>query len=643
MSGLTWGKRLSTPDIFLSYNREDAARAKSFADAFGAEGLSVWWDVDLRSGEAYDEVTEAALRNAKAVVVLWSPRSVESRWVRAEATLADRKRTLMPAMIEPCDRPIMFELVQTAELSHWRGDRKDPAWRAFAKQVCDVVGKDVTALNSDSSAEQLPRLDQVSVVVLPFTNMSKDEEQEYFADGITEDVITDLSKVSALKVIARNTAFTFKGKAVDIGDVARQLNVTHVVEGSIRKAGNRIRVTAQLIDGSDASHVWAERYNRDLVDIFDLQDELSQAIVKALKVKLLPSERKAMSERGTDSHEAYDLYLRARALENQNGAEPLTRATSLLRKAIELDPQFLPALSYLAEALTHSLIPFPERYESTWHEIAQIEARASAIAPNDPLVLILRASRVAMDRDYLEVERLLQQLPKNYQNGPFWSLEGIFNGFVGRFEEALQAARNWVRINPLDFLLAYNYRELHEITGDVEGANSEYERSKDIPGDRGFVEMCHLMRMKARATKEQIDEQYRRFLISRGPEMRISLFDELTEVLQDREQAIALVRAAIDNPKWQDPTRQIWFAFLAGFYDATDDCIKALRRAFVEKNPILGIRIYLWMPVLRPAHLDPRFKDILRDMKLVEYWQKTGKWGDFVRPVGDGDFEILTP
>src|SRR5690606_25761721 len=125
--------RMSGPDIFLSYNREDAERARHFAEGFAAQGLDVWWDVALRSGEAYDEVTENALRNAGAVVVLWSQRSVVSRWVRAEATLAERRKTLMPAMIEPCERPIMFELVQTADLSDWRGDTSDRAWQDFAR------------------------------------------------------------------------------------------------------------------------------------------------------------------------------------------------------------------------------------------------------------------------------------------------------------------------------------------------------------------------------------------------------------------------------------------------------------------------------------------------------------------------------
>src|SRR6202140_4256928 len=142
--------------------------------------------------------------------------------------------------------------------------------------------------------------------------MSGDPEQEYFSDGISEDIITDLSKVSALWVAARNTSFSFKGKHADAPQIARQLKVSHLLEGSVRKAGGRVRITAQLIDGATGGHIWAERYDRDLSDIFALQDEISQAIVAALKLKLLPEEKQAIERRGTESVEAYDLYLMAR-------------------------------------------------------------------------------------------------------------------------------------------------------------------------------------------------------------------------------------------------------------------------------------------------------------------------------------------
>ena len=151
-----------------------------------------------------------------------------------------------------------------------------------------------------------------SICVLPFANMSGDAEQEYFSDGISEDIITDLSNVSALHVVSRNTAFTFKGKSVDVRQVASQLNVSHVLEGSVRKAAGRVRITAQLIDGSNDGHVWAQRYDRDLHDIFAIQDEISRAIVDALKVRLLPEEKKAIEQHGTENVDAYNLFLMAR-------------------------------------------------------------------------------------------------------------------------------------------------------------------------------------------------------------------------------------------------------------------------------------------------------------------------------------------
>src|SRR5438309_1839121 len=195
--------------------------------------------------------------------------------------------------------------------------------------------------------------ERASICVLPFANMSGDREQEYFSDGITEDIITDLSKVSALDIISRNTAFTFKDKPVDVRQVAAQLRVSHVLEGSVRKAAGRVRITAQLIDGSNDSHVWAERYDRDLNDIFALQDEISRAIVDALKVKLLPEEKKAIARRGTENVDAYNLYLMARE-SYTTGFEGDGRRNEtiirLCRRAVEIDPNYAEAWALIAMA-----------------------------------------------------------------------------------------------------------------------------------------------------------------------------------------------------------------------------------------------------------------------------------------------------
>ncbi len=194
---------------------------------------------------------------------------------------------------------------------------------------------------------------KLSICVLPFANMSDDPQQEYFSDGISEDIITDLSKVSALSVISRNSAFMYKGKHVDLPKLARDLRVSHVLEGSVRKAGGRVRITAQLIDGATNDHVWAERFDRDLNDIFALQDEISEAIVNALKLKLLPEEKKAIEERGTEDAEVYNLYLMARQYYMTGNFGDPRREEGIIRlckRAIELDPGYARAWALLALA-----------------------------------------------------------------------------------------------------------------------------------------------------------------------------------------------------------------------------------------------------------------------------------------------------
>jgi len=189
-----------------------------------------------------------------------------------------------------------------------------------------------------------------SIVVLPFANMSGDPEQEYFSDGITEDIITDLSKVSALAVIARNTAFTFKGKPVRIEQVAKELGVQHVLEGSVRKAGGRVRITAQLIDGATNHHLWAERYDRTLDDIFALQDQISKSIVDALKVRLLPAELETITSRSTDNPQAYQILLMARSFfHSSDDMNAVKNARRLFGKALEIDPQYARAYAGLAD------------------------------------------------------------------------------------------------------------------------------------------------------------------------------------------------------------------------------------------------------------------------------------------------------
>ncbi len=189
---------------------------------------------------------------------------------------------------------------------------------------------------------------RTSIAILPFSNMSGDPEQEYFSDGITEDIITDLSKISGLHVIARNTTFTYKGKPVKIQQVAQELGVRFVLEGSVRKAGSRVRVSGQLVDGWDGSHLWAERYDRELTDIFAIQDEITHAIVNQLKIKLLPDEKEAISATATEDVEAYTYYLRGRQFLHMCSKSYMLLARRMFARAAEIDQSYARAYAGIA-------------------------------------------------------------------------------------------------------------------------------------------------------------------------------------------------------------------------------------------------------------------------------------------------------
>ena len=334
--------------VFISYARADEALAGTIADYLREDGFEVWRDDELPAHRAYAEVIEERIQGAAAVIVLWSAEAAKSQWVRAEADTARTSHKLIQAVLDGTTPPLPFNQIQCADLKAWGGQRTAPGWRKLLASVAELAGPPVGAGDSPREASR-----DVSVCVLPFQNMSGDAEQEYFSDGISEDITTDLSKVSALEVIARNTAFTFKGQSVNVCDVAKKLGVTHVLEGSVRKAGNKVRITAQLIEGRSGGHVWADRYDRDLDDIFTIQDEISKAIVRALKLKLLPDEKKAIEQRGTQSAEAYNLYLLARqywVTGNHGDPRREERVMRICSRAVEIDPYYADAWALLALA-----------------------------------------------------------------------------------------------------------------------------------------------------------------------------------------------------------------------------------------------------------------------------------------------------
>jgi adenylate cyclase len=300
--------------------------------------------------------------------------------------------------------------------------------------------------------EALPLPDKPSIVVLPFDNMSNDPSQDYFSDGLTEDITTDLSKISSLFVISRNSAFTYKGKAVKVQDVSRELGVRHVLEGSVRRSDNQMRITAQLIDATQGQHLWSERYDRPLQDIFAVQDEIGQQIVFALNVKLTPEEQARFKNAPTNNLEAYDYYLRGWQLAWRTTKETNAQARQLFEKAIALDPQY--AGAYAGLGFTYSLEWF-----SQWSADPQNLARAEemhqkAIALDESLprahaaLGFVKLWQKQYAQATAEIERALTLDPNSAPG--YGNLAALLMS-VGRPEEAVEAAKKALRLDPRRF------------------------------------------------------------------------------------------------------------------------------------------------------------------------------------------------
>ena len=298
-----------------------------------------------------------------------------------------------------------------------------------------------------------------SIAVLPFNNMSGDPEQEYFSDGITEDIITDLSKVSGLFVVARNTAFTYKGKPVKVQQVGQELGVTFILEGSVRKAGSRVRVTGQLISSGDGGHVWADRYDRDLTDIFAIQDEITHAIVEQLKVKLLPQEKKSITQTPTDNVEAYTYYLRGRDFFNRHSKRYFQLARRMFTKAVELDPLYARAYAGIADC--DSLLVLWCREDIPVDSILQMSAKALAL---DDKLAEAHASR------------------------------GTALSLMHKTEEATAEFEKAIALDPNSYESHYLYARASFTLGNIERAAALFERAAEIKAD-DYQSVCLLIQI----------------------------------------------------------------------------------------------------------------------------------------------------
>ena len=316
------------------------------------------------------------------------------------------------------------------------------------------------AANRSNAAIPTPNVEAPSIAVLPFTNMSGDPEQEYFSDGISEDVITDLSKIAGLLVISRNSSFTYKGRPVDIRAVGRDLGVRSVLEGSIRRAGNRVRIAAQLIDATNGAHLWADRYDRDLTDIFAVQDDVTRRIVDALKVTLSPAENARLTDSATSNIDAYDWALRGRELllGNPKNRERFEQSKAFFTRAIEVDPSYSQAYAGLGMAYMFD-------YQNRWSDdpdsslplAKRYVEQAIERNPKEPLARLVASWAAIYEKDLDRAKSEAEiALSLNPNLAMAYNVLGGIRSYSGQPLEAIPMIERAMRLDP-----ASNHQYVH--------------------------------------------------------------------------------------------------------------------------------------------------------------------------------------
>jgi adenylate cyclase len=535
-------------DVFVSYARSEEAVAARVADALRGEGFRVWRDDELPAHRAYAEVIEERLKSAAAVVVLWSAEAARSQWVRAEADSARTAGTLVQASLDGTIPPLPFNQIQCADLAGWEGAADAPGWRKLRESLRVLVG------TPSNESERPRRKRQLCICVLPFQNMSGDAEQEYFSDGISEDITTDLSKISALGVVARNTAFTFKGQSVDVADVARKLGVSHVLEGSVRKAGGRVRINAQLIEGETGEHLWAERYDRDLEDIYTIQDEISKAIVEALKLKLLPEEKKALEQRGTTCAEAYNLYLLARqywVTGNHGDPRREERVMRICSRAVQLDSSYAQAWALLAMAQSNLHYAFGRDVDDGF-------AAAHAALSIDPTIAeahLPKIKRLEEKRQHdaaaVELETAIRLGPESWEvnkdAGRFFLFTGDVRSAVLHYEKAVELMETdfhaWAMVSTCYRALGETEKLRHSASKMVSEAERALQQDPSNGAALGIVAGGHAILGEWDRAHEWID---RALLIDPDNiKMRYNFACVLAGYGGDKEEALRLIAGTV--------------------------------------------------------------------------------------------------
>jgi TolB-like protein/Flp pilus assembly protein TadD len=474
-----------------------------------------------------------------------------------------------------------------------------------------------------------------SIAVLPFLDLSPGHDQEYFSDGLAEELINQLSQLPELRVTARASSFTFKGKNEDPRAIGESLGVNHILEGSVRKEGERLRITTQLINPRDGTNLWSGTYERSLGDIFAIQEDIARTVASTLRISIGARD---LRSGGTSNLEAYDAYLRALSV---SSSSLLADSIPDLQRAVELDPHFTAAWMGLATAYGNNAI-FDPSHSAEWQKKSEQAAnRVLRLAPESPEANSLKGAQELSNGRFAQAETLLaatQQLPASFGSTGSVSY-GYFLLMMGRAQDALPVFRQAVALDPISIRPSVALQLDLDILGQYEQAERESRRVQGLVGDLLISRGLALLR-----AMEQRDKEAAKKLAP--PQLTNPAFGTvdpngaMAGLLDDPPAALARLRQFYTDPHFvHQPFPLSILAHWAAYFGDPSFSLEVLR-ALPHKPPNVDpyLLFSLWRPIERDARRLPAFKDFVRELGLVDYWRATGNWGDFCQPVGQNDF-----
>ena len=515
-------------DIFISYARSRATEAQPIVQALRAQGYGVWIDDAIPAHRAFTDVIQEELKAASAVVVVWSSEAVKSQWVQSEADHAREAGKLVQLNIDGAMLPMPFDRIQCADLAGWTGDLAAPGWRRVVDSIATLAGESKAAA---PVVEALPEgLVKPSIAVMPFANLSNDPEQDYFVDGVVEEIVSALTRFKSLYVIAAGDGLVSEGKAMSPQEAAQLLGVRYLLEGSVRKAGGRVRIAVHLIDASNGADIWADRLDDTMEDVFALQDRVAARVAGVIENTVQDVDTEKAAKRPTANMSSYDLYLRSMPLFRLSRKAEMLMSIELLDRAIALDPEF-------AGAMSQSCVCHRQVIDHGWSENPD-EVRRHG------LDLAERALRLAG-----EDARVLAQVAV--------SLPGL----EGRLDRAVVLMDRAIALNPASSFVFMASGSLRLKCGEPDLAAEHLEtaiRLDPISTQNGFMRMYLA---SARFQQERFDEALALF---RTTAMRLPISYAVLAALhghlgQTGEAQEALAQFAVASTATIEEAARIWF------------------------------------------------------------------------------------